>query len=1072
MAGLFAALTPRLGPTAKTTKAHNKYHFMLRKGLHLLVICTSCLKSERQACILRTRRVLAIAWFAVVAWGLILGGNLSAATVPPGFTQTTVSGQPASYSPQALADGIIRPKEDIGAFRSQLVDSLSGKVLRIDPATGNGLPRNPYDDIADPRSARSRVWALGLRNPFRMSLRPDTGSHFPSDGNPGVPNNTSTSFVVTVSPASTPTPTPSPTPGLVAAYGFNEGSGTLVSDVSGNGNNGTISGATWTTSGKYGKALNFNGTNALVSVNNAPSLQLTNAMTLEAWVYPTTVNSLWRDVIYKGNDNYYLEGTSSNSGRPAAGAIFGGAYGEVYGTGALTANTWAHLAATYDGATMQLYVNGVQVASRAQTGAIATSTNPLQIGGDSLYGQYFAGRIDEVRIYNRALSVAEIQSDMNTPVAPPPTPTPTPTPTSTPTATPTPTATATATPTPTATPAPTSTPTATPTPPPPTPTATPTATPTPTSTATPTATPTPSPTPGLVVADDFNRPDGPLGANWTKPLASENNLVIVNNQVGVDVENSHNYAFWSADSFSDDQYSQITITKMGSWPGVIVRADGILDRFYLGLLAGPNDYRIYRRWDGAYYLLATGTTDTWQVGDVLMLGVMGSVNPVTVTLYHNGNAVLSWTSGSPAEVKTGGSPGIGIYSPSGQALTLDNWQGGNLGPDTQPPSAPGNLVATAIGVSQVHLSWTASTDNVGVTGYLIERQDPGSPNFVQVGTSTGTSYNDTGLAAGSTYSYRVRATDAAQNLSDYSGVASATTQAGVAATDDFNRPDGGLGVNWAKPVPASEQTLVIVNNQVTPDIENAHCFAYWMGNTFSQDQYSQVQISNVGPWNGVIVRAQSTIDRFYMAFVFGANDYRIYLRKDGLYYSLSTGSTETWVPRDIIRLETSGSNPVQLRLLRNGNPVLTYTDMTENLVGGSPGIGIYSRSGDHLAIDNWEGGNLGLMGILVPETQAPSVRGNLVATASGVSQVKLIWTASNDNIGVKNYEVERQDPGSTSFVHVGTTTETSYDDTGLTAGSSYSYRVLVRDARGSLNEYSGVVSVTTGSPTINPRTLR
>ena len=79
-------------------------------------------------------------------------------------------------------------------------------------------------------------------------------------------------------------------------------------------------------------------------------------------------------------------------------------------------NTWTHLAATYDGATMRLYVNGVQVASRAQTGTIATSTNPLQIGGDSLYGQYFAGMIDEVRVYNRALSVTEIQTDMNSPV--------------------------------------------------------------------------------------------------------------------------------------------------------------------------------------------------------------------------------------------------------------------------------------------------------------------------------------------------------------------------------------------------------------------------------------------------------------------------------------------------------------------------------------------------------------------------------------------------------------------------------------------------------------------------------
>ncbi len=444
--------------------------------------------------------------------------------------------------------------------------------------------------------------------------------------------------------------------------------------------------------------------------------------------------------------------------------------------------------------------------------------------------------------------------------------------------------------------------------------------------------------------------------------ASGSNLVIANNQAGVDAENSSNYAFWSANSFNQDQYSQFMITKIAtssSWSGAIVRADGIQDRFYVGLLLGSNDYRIYRRWDGAYYPLASGTATTWQVGDVFRLEVTGGQNPVTVTLYRNGNAVLSWTSSSDAEVKTGGSPGIGIYSATGDGLTLDNWEGGELveqlPPDTQPPSAPGNVVATALGVSQVHLSWSASTDNVGVTNYLVERQDPGSPSFVQIGTTALTSYNDTGLAPGSSYSYRVRATDAAHNLSQYSGVASAMTRAGPAATDDFNRPDGPLGSNWMKP-PASEQTLVIVNNKVTPDTENAHCYAYWTANTFSQDQYSQVQISNVGPWNGVIARAQPNIDRFYMGFVFGPNDYRLYLRKDGLYYSLSTGSTEIWVAGDIIRLEATGLNPVQLTLLRNGNPVLTYTDSTENLAGGSPGIGIYSPAGDHLAIDNWEGG--------------------------------------------------------------------------------------------------------------------
>ncbi len=90
-----------------------------------------------------------------------------------------------SFAPQAVADQILRPKENIGVFRSQLLDCLNGKVLRIDPVTGNGIPSNPFYDGANPRSPRSRLWALGLRNPFRMSLRPGSGSYLPADGNPG-----------------------------------------------------------------------------------------------------------------------------------------------------------------------------------------------------------------------------------------------------------------------------------------------------------------------------------------------------------------------------------------------------------------------------------------------------------------------------------------------------------------------------------------------------------------------------------------------------------------------------------------------------------------------------------------------------------------------------------------------------------------------------------------------------------------------------------------------------------------------------------------------------------------------
>ena len=90
-----------------------------------------------------------------------------------------------TYTTQALADGIITQAENVGAFRSQLLSSLNGKVIRIDPATGEGISSNPFYDSSDPNSNRSKVWLLGFRNPFRMAIKPNSGSHYPADGNPG-----------------------------------------------------------------------------------------------------------------------------------------------------------------------------------------------------------------------------------------------------------------------------------------------------------------------------------------------------------------------------------------------------------------------------------------------------------------------------------------------------------------------------------------------------------------------------------------------------------------------------------------------------------------------------------------------------------------------------------------------------------------------------------------------------------------------------------------------------------------------------------------------------------------------
>src|SRR6266850_6042446 len=111
--------------------------------------------------------------------------------------------------------------------------------------------------------------------------------------------------------------------GLVAAYGFAEGAGPTVADSSGSNNRGTISGATWTPAGRFGSALVFNGTSAVVTVPSAASLQLTTGMTLEAWVYPTATPSGWRAVIAKNVDRYYLMASSNPNDRPAVGGTWG-----------------------------------------------------------------------------------------------------------------------------------------------------------------------------------------------------------------------------------------------------------------------------------------------------------------------------------------------------------------------------------------------------------------------------------------------------------------------------------------------------------------------------------------------------------------------------------------------------------------------------------------------------------------------------------------------------------------------------------------------------------------------------
>ena len=94
-------------------------------------------------------------------------------------------GDGGSYPGDGKTKGIIKANEDVGAYRAQMLNSHNGKILRIDKNTGNGIVSNPFYDPTKPNSPKSRIWALGLRNPFRFNVKPNTGSMNPLDGDPG-----------------------------------------------------------------------------------------------------------------------------------------------------------------------------------------------------------------------------------------------------------------------------------------------------------------------------------------------------------------------------------------------------------------------------------------------------------------------------------------------------------------------------------------------------------------------------------------------------------------------------------------------------------------------------------------------------------------------------------------------------------------------------------------------------------------------------------------------------------------------------------------------------------------------
>jgi hypothetical protein len=217
-------------------------------------------------------------------------------------------------------------------------------------------------------------------------------------------------------------PSPGPT-GLIAAYEFSAGTGTAIADSSGNNLAGTATSATWTTAGKYGNALSFNGTSSYVNLANPAALQGTGSMTWTAWVKATGTPADDGQIVSKSSgSNGWQFKTSPDTGPHTFGILITGSSGIVqrYSTTVRTLDTWYHVAAVYDAAarTLDIYVDGV-LDNGVLVGTIPSirtvPTTSVNIGRRS-GGFYFAGILDDVRIYGRALTPGEIQTVMTTPV--------------------------------------------------------------------------------------------------------------------------------------------------------------------------------------------------------------------------------------------------------------------------------------------------------------------------------------------------------------------------------------------------------------------------------------------------------------------------------------------------------------------------------------------------------------------------------------------------------------------------------------------------------------------------------
>jgi len=201
---------------------------------------------------------------------------------------------------------------------------------------------------------------------------------------------------------------------LVAYWKFDEGSGTTAFDSSGNGLHGTIHGNPKWSAGKIGGALDFDGNGDYVDCGNSELFDIVDELTVSAWIYMRSVPGDWRAVIAKGDSAWRISTNASTQGMHFSFTGGGRNYLRADSTTLVPFNEWHHVCGVYDrknGA--RIYIDGVQEATNPDTGGVDVDTFNVFIGENSeATSRFWDGLIDDIQVYNHALTEGEILSAM------------------------------------------------------------------------------------------------------------------------------------------------------------------------------------------------------------------------------------------------------------------------------------------------------------------------------------------------------------------------------------------------------------------------------------------------------------------------------------------------------------------------------------------------------------------------------------------------------------------------------------------------------------------------------------